>query len=487
MSAGHDRFESVAAIPVDRNSGRVYEMGWQSWSPTAVYPVTATSARPSAPYFQIFYRPETPAPADGFQAEGVLAVAPADGEPVHLFTPSGPPHQVPSIRARLVGDVLTVSANGPVRHTSARADLYGALAGFADEHVASQPARPLRPVPPVWASWYQYFTDFTQQDLTDNLDAMDRLGLPIGVVRIDDAFQAGIGDWLTPSARFDSLPGMITAVTDRGRRAGVWFAPFLVGADSTLLRAHPEWLVRDAAGTPVRALHNWDQDCFVLDTTHPGAAAHLHHVFATYREWGTDYFMIDFLYAGAMPGRRHDGADPITAYRAGLALIRDAIGADATLQGCGAPMLPSVGYVDTMRVGADIAAHYPALHDDLANPGGEAAPVSTIARAFTHGRFWLNDPDCLLARPGVQRRQQWAELVERYGAVRISSDGLDRLDDWGLAVTRRLLVPSRVEPFAADQVPLELPVVQEALRGRDAPDRPGGRDFVASLPAGGRP
>jgi alpha-galactosidase len=51
-----------------------------------------------------------------------------------------------------------------------------------------------------------------------------------------------------------------------------------------------------------------------------------------------------------------------------------------------------------------------------------------------------------MARPGVQRRADWAALVERFGGLRASSDGLRGLDSWGLETTRRLLVPSPTGP-----------------------------------------
>jgi len=70
-----------------------------------------------------------------------------------------------------------------------------------------------------------------------------------------------------------------------------------------------------------------------------------------------------------------------------------------------------------------------------------------VARAWQLGRFWVNDPDCLLVRPGVQRRSDWAALVERYGALRSSGDGLRELDGWGLETTRRLLRPARTGPM----------------------------------------
>jgi alpha-galactosidase len=51
----------------------------------------------------------------------------------------------------------------------------------------------------------------------------------------------------------------------------------------------------------------------------------------------------------------------------------------------------------------------------------------------------VNDPDCLIVRPEVERRQEWAGVVERYGGLRVSSDRIAALDAWGLDTTRRLL------------------------------------------------
>src|SRR5699024_10555066 len=250
----------------------------------------------------------------------------------------------------------------------------------------------LREVPPIWASWYQYFTRFSESDLLRNLDLMDSLDLPIDIVRLDDAFQAGIGDWRIPSNRFSSLESMFGSVLERGRRAGIWSAPLLIGAKSRAFAEHPDWVVLDQdTHEPIVAMHNWDQDCYVLDSTHPGAADYLRKVFTTYAGHGASYFMIDFMFAGAIEGRRHQETDGITAYRDALALIRSCIGEDALLQACGAPMFPSVGLVDTMRVGTDVAPHWAARGGDMALPGTEAAVVSTVGRGFTQGRFWLND------------------------------------------------------------------------------------------------
>ena len=128
----------------------------------------------------------------------------------------------------------------------------------------------------------------------------------------------------------------------------------------------------------------------------------------------------------------------VDAYRAGLALIRSAIG-DAYLLGCGAPTLASVGLVDAMRVGPDTATHVEPTDGDPSQPGQRFAIANGVARAWQHGRFWVNDPDCLIARPAVAQREAWAAHVARYGGLRASSDRLRDLDEWGLTTTRRLL------------------------------------------------
>ena len=56
-------FVDVAELVCDPSRARVYEHGWQSWSPTGIYPATATSARPiDATVQTIVYRPSAARP-----------------------------------------------------------------------------------------------------------------------------------------------------------------------------------------------------------------------------------------------------------------------------------------------------------------------------------------------------------------------------------------------------------------------------------------
>jgi len=443
-------FAEVAAIEVDPGAARVYEHGWQSWTPTTTYGLDERSHRPAGDARRVMcYRPERVPPADGFQGEGLLAVDPGDGGPVHvLATPDASVH-MPSIRAERRDGRVMIQSDGPVEHLEFEvpAEVEGqapgagglgrvgaALGAWADHYAERAGLGAPRPAPTAWCSWYHYFTQVTEADVLENLDAMDQLDLPIEVVQIDDGYQAEIGDWLDLSGRFRSLGDLVGRIRQHGRRAGIWVAPFLVGTRSRLAAEHPEWLVGGAG-----AGRNWDQDLLALDVTHPGAAAWLAEVFASLASTGIDYFKIDFIYAGALEGERHDDVEALEAYRRGLELIRGAIGPEAYLLGCGAPVLPSVGLVDAMRISPDVAPQYESPDSDLSRPSQRAAVLTGRGRQWQHGRFWVNDPDCLLARPAVERREAWAAHVAEVGGLVASSDRLRDLDGWGLETTRRQL------------------------------------------------
>ncbi|MGI8528722.1 MAG: glycoside hydrolase family 36 protein [Geodermatophilaceae bacterium] len=396
------------------------------------------------------YRPDRVAPADAFWGEGLLAVDPGSGADIHVFAAYGP-DDIPSIRADFRRDPsrhqVMVYAEAPVEHLVVAGDsgMHGALARWAEHFAGRAQVGTLRAAPTLWCSWYHYSTSVSQADIDENLQAIDDLGLDIDVVQIDDGYQDGIGDWLALSDRFTSLPDIVGRIKDRGHRAGIWVAPFLVGHDSVLFREHPDLAVRGAdAGT------GWDQQLAALDATADGAETYLREVFGFFRHIGIDFLKLDFLYAGALAGSRADpGASGIEAYHRGMRIIREAAGTDTYVLGCGAPMLPSVGLVDAMRVGPDIAPYVDSPDGDQSQPSQAAAARCGRERAWQHGRFWVNDPDCLLAGSGMSEREQWAAHVECYGGLRGSSDRLRNLDDWGLAATRRLVRPVTLAPFVA--------------------------------------
>ena len=425
-------FTPVDELGVDPQRATVYEHGWQSWSPTGVHRADGTSERPRLGWQHVMrFRPGAALPPDGCQGEGLLVVVPGDDEPVRTYAASDARVDVPSIRAWLEGDRLVVAADGPVNVTTSPAGPGGlgrALEDFGEAEHDRSGGHPLRAAPTVWCSWYHYFLDVTQSDILENTDEIARLDLPVDVVQVDDGWQAGIGDWQDLSPRFASMAGLAARIRDTSRRAGIWLAPFVAGDGSVLARDHPDWLVGEA-GT------NWGQRLAGLDLTHPGVRDHLGTVLRGLRDLGYDYFKLDFLYAGALPGPRHLDMTSVQAYRDGLRLVRESVGEETYVVGCGAPLLPSVGLVDAMRVAPD--TYNPLVAEVTDSPLRGRAGVE--ARAWQQGRLWVNDGDSLVARPAFPLRREWAEVVEHYSGLRSFSDRVADLDGWGIETVRRQL------------------------------------------------
>lgn len=440
-------WSTVAEVRLTAQS-RVFEHGWQSWTPARDYVVGERPHRPvSVNSRRVNWRGDSDY-SHAFQSDGLMAVTPEPNGEVHLFAARDAREQVPGIRAHIRGDALRVEADGPVAYDidSGAGGVQRALAQWAEGFASAMGAGPLRPVPTLWCSWYHYGTQVAEADILENAREAQERELGIDVIQIDDGYQAGYGDWLIESDRFGSTRDLIARITELGFVAGIWTAPLLVGAASRLAAEHPDWLVVDSGRHPVSAGFNWGQTLYALDATHPGAIDYLRQVYSTLSDWGVGFHKLDFLYAGALPGCRYAEITGVQAYRRGLELIRDLIG-EAHLLGCGAPLLPSVGLVDAMRVSCDTGANWDPGDGDFGAPSMRGAIESGRARAFMQGRFWSNDTDCLLARPDLQSRDKWAAHIRRFGGARSSSDRLADLDDWGETVTRELLAGATTRPF----------------------------------------
>jgi alpha-galactosidase len=329
------------------------------------------------------------------------------------------------------------------------AELLDAYAKTAAEHMAArQPAG--QDALTGWCSWYQLYTSVAESDVDRNVQILTqhRAELPLRLVQLDDGYQQAVGDWLQVNAKFaGGMPRMVERIRMAGYLPGVWLAPFLLSARSRTFADHPDWVVRDEHAAPLNAIDNWGSANYAVDTTNPAALEWLSRVVRTIGEqWGFEYLKLDFLYAGAMRGRRFDAnATGVQAYRRGLETLRQAAG-DRFILGCGAPLLSSVGLVDGMRIGADVAAYW----GDEGNSDGPSllnATRATLARLWMHGRWWTNDPDCVVVRAEDTRLspaevQAWAAVVALSGGMVLVGDDLSRVPPARLALLGRLLPPS---------------------------------------------
>jgi len=410
------RFAPVGEWPYDPDKpAAAYAEGWQTWSPARRYLLGEESMRPANERdLKVMFRHDRPPPAGVVQAEGVLVIA--DDRGARAWYGPEPSREVPTLRVEIKGARAVVSAEAAVESFEAP-DWSAALIEVGRR--LRGPA--VRSIPPGWCSWSCYFKFVTEADVVENVEAAKRLDLPIEIVQVDDGYEAMVGDWLDIDPRFGSLRGAALAIRSGGMVPGVWIAPFVVDPRSKLAAANPGWLAADAT-----AGEHWGVEMRILDVTNSEAAAYLRHVFRTFSGWGFAFFKLDFLYALAMLG--------IDTYREGMTLIREAVGQEAILLIGGAPLLPSIGLCDAMRVGPDVLPEEP-------DPQLDAARLITITRLrrWMNGRLWTNDPDHIIARAGMDQREKWAAYVGSYGGVRFSGDRLAELDVRGLELTRQVL------------------------------------------------
>lgn len=323
----------------------------------------------------------------------------------------------------------------------------GLLDGYTQAVATRMKARvPAGPVPTGWCSWYYYYTDISEKTLAGNIAELARRKdtLPLTCIQLDDGYQTAVGDWLSVNQKFPGgLEAVAHTIREAGYVAGLWTAPFMIQRSSLIFRSHPDWLIRNADGRlmdfgyhPIWGVTGGQVYC--LDPTHPEVQAHLRMVYTSLREQGFTYFKIDFLNAGLQAGLRADRTrSSVEAFRLGLSIIREAIGEDAFLLGCGAPLLPCVGIVDAMRISSDVKEAWddPVLgfiSNGNGHPAAELAILNTMTRAHLHGVWWLNDPDCLLVRDTrstlkVVEIQTLLTVLSLSGGMLLLSDDLTRL------------------------------------------------------------
>jgi alpha-galactosidase len=207
---------------------------------------------------------------------------------------------------------------------------------------------------------------------------------------------------------------MAEQIKATGRTAGLWLAPFMVTKISSLFRNHPDWLLRDEHGKPVPVGLTWEGVPYALDVSHPAVLEWLDKLIRKVRSWGYEYLKLDFLYAGAIPGKRDQNIPREVAYRNALRVMREAAG-DAYILACGAPVLPSLGLCDGIRVGPDVSPYWlnRALTVWLNNPN-DPCTQNSIRTSFH--RLWLKplvniDPDVMFFRSRYNALQPYEKQM----------------------------------------------------------------------------
>jgi hypothetical protein len=302
-------------------------------------------------------------------------------------------------------------------------------------------------IPSGWTSEHALAAGATEADLLANLEAARRRcdARSFRIVQLDDGFQRSVGDWDTN----ESFPHGHRWLTDRiheaGFQAGLWLAPFAVAERSGIPTAHPEWLLQTPESEPLVVVQreSWGGRVYGLDAAQAPVQDFLRELARhVTRVWGYDFLKLGALGFGATGTRQGRRVSAAEAYRAGLRSLREGAGT-AFVLACDAPLQPSAGLVDAVRVTPGVAAGF-----------GSFVPAARAAllRAHFNGTAWINDADAVLVGEALSEDEArtWASVVALSGGTALASEGLDQLPDGRLAILQRVMPVAPVSARALD-------------------------------------
>lgn len=200
---------------------------------------------------------------------------------------------------------------------------------------------------------------------------------------------------------------------------------------------------------------------YSLDPTHPKTKEFIANVFATYREWGIRYYMVDFLNAIAYPNEGvpyNEHYDTSLArgpqvLREGLRTVRKAAQSDTYLQSSSGPTIQNTGYVDACRVGNDYG------EGRAINPESYFYPATFVINGanfwtshsyasgnmagyyYTHRKLYLNDSGNVMTldKPvPLCEAQIVATIFGMCGGPVMLGDDIDRISEERLALIKKV-------------------------------------------------
>lgn len=485
----HSSEASTVRYPVakDRDDLGIFTNGWQSWSAARWYAASSSMSvsRKLLKPFQhpMIYNTGTPLPREQgvFSSDMFAVIGDRKARTGFLLGFLSQNQHFGSIHADFNRNNLEIWANGddarldPGKSITTDWAVFNPvlldhrdpLDKYLDAVVRENHVHLSDETPVGWCSWYHFYRNVTAKNIEDNLEAIlgqqDRL--PIQLLQIDDGFESEVGDWFSFKKTFpEGMALLAKKIEQEGLVPGLWLAPFAVHKRSNLYKQHPDWILRKEDGKPVNAGFGWDSFFTGLDLTIPEALDYACSVVRTAAvDWGYPYLKLDFLYTAALNGRYHDLTQTrAQVMRKGMEAIREAVGPQVTLLGCGAPLGSMLGLVDAMRIGPDVCGYWEPhfgsigllLQNEPSVPSARNSIYNVLTRVNLHQRWWINDPDCLLIREDTNLSfdeiRTLATSIAITGGSMLLSDDLPKLSRERLEIAEVLIPVVKDRPRVID-------------------------------------
>lgn len=289
-----------------------------------------------------------------------------------------------------------------------------------------------------WTSWYNYYQNINETLIVKNLEAFNNIFPKSSIFQIDDGYQTRVGDWLDiDHKKFpNGLQEIVEKTHSYGYEAGLWLAPFAAQKNSTIVKNHPEWVLKDKYNNRVIGGGNWG-GFFVLDFYNENFREYLRKVFNTVLfDWKFDMVKLDFLYAVSVIPQK--GKSRAMVMAEALAFLREITGTKKIL-GCGVPLSQAFNRVEYCRVGPDIGLDWNGkffekhLHRERVSTYNTLK--NTIYRSFFDKTGFLNDPDVFLLRDEniilTKNQKVTLFLVNTiFGSLVFTSDNINQYKTW---------------------------------------------------------
>ena len=285
---------------------------------------------------------------------------------------------------------------------------YETFVNYAKELAAANNITKLKEPRYHYCSWYHKGPYLSMRDVDELLEGLEKIEpkIPLQAIQIDDGYCPSAGDWLLPNHLFPgTMKEAFEKISAYGYAPGIWVAPFMVGSESEVAKNHRDWLLKDKNGS----IHvewtthdggskngaHYDEETYVLDSSHPEAFEYIRNIFKTMRKWGAVMYKTDFMDWGFRDSTEYKrftpGKTSAQYFVDVIEMIREEIGQESYWLACISPFAQFVGLADGMRIGNDMVCSW---------SRGSAVHLltETVADQYFNNILWQNDPDVTYVR-----------------------------------------------------------------------------------------
>lgn len=236
---------------------------------------------------------------------------------------------------------------------------------------------------------------------------------------IGEGWQSTLGEWKLPAPGFPSgMASLGAEIRGSGYTPGIWFAPFVVGIDSTIFRTRKDWLAREKgkAQRPVGRLTRNGAVYFPLDMRKREVKEYISESYRRIRdEWRYELIYMDLLYAAAVYSR--DGMSRGRLMKEAMDFLFSLKNNEVWVTG-GVPLETVFGEVEYARIASDTTRFWEDRYKNKLHARERASTLnalqSTVGRRQLDGRFFGNALDSftlISEKGGMEGQRRYTQLL----------------------------------------------------------------------------